>query len=378
MNKFSQKKLCSHFPHCPSCQMQQIEESALYQKALNFFAKQKIKYEYTEGQGTGWRRRAKLAVRWQKKALCIGLYEPGTHKVINIDNCAAHDPLINSAIKLFKAWVSEEGLQAYDEDKRTGLIKYIQLEVERMTQTVRLTIVLHADQIDESFKTKIIRLYEKESIWHSIWINCNLTITNTIFGKKWELICGKKFLWENYDNLKVAFLPSNFMQANAEMYACLLEDIYNQLTQKTNVEEFYAGVGTIGLKIVEKANQVHCCELDDSSKASFEVAKNVLPLANQSKIEFVVASAKDIANRLLECETAIFDPPRKGLDKELLTQIAKSTTLKEIHYVSCGWDSFERDTYQLISLGWQIKFAKIYWFFPGTDHIETYVVFKKN
>jgi 23S rRNA (uracil1939-C5)-methyltransferase len=54
------------------------------------------------------------------------------------------------------------------------------------------------------------------------------------------------------------------------------------------------------------------------------------------------------------------------------------TDLNRIIYVGCGFDAVERDTRVLIdSRRWKVNSADGYVLFPGSDHIETVVVFDR-
>ncbi len=77
----------------------------------------------------------------------------------------------------------------------------------------------------------------------------------------------------------------------------------------------------------------------------------------------------------------IADPPRKGLDAGVLNMLLgtqRAPSLKRLIYVSCGFDSLERDTKVLIESGqWTIQSAQGFVLFPGSDHVETVLVLDK-
>ena len=83
-----------------------------------------------------------------------------------------------------------------------------------------------------------------------------------------------------------------------------------------------------------------------------------------------------------EATVLVVDPPRQGLDPgviQLLTGEHKSRTaesLQRLIYVSCGFDALERDTRALLKSGkWKMKSADAFLLFPGSDHIESVVVY---
>jgi tRNA/tmRNA/rRNA uracil-C5-methylase (TrmA/RlmC/RlmD family) len=74
-----------------------------------------------------WRCRAKLAVRGTSMDPQIGLFEEGSHFVVDIPSCRAHHPSINATIKLVKEAIQELGIQPYNEDLHLGELHYVQV-----------------------------------------------------------------------------------------------------------------------------------------------------------------------------------------------------------------------------------------------------------
>ena len=82
--------------------------------------------------------RAKLAVRpGLKTGPKIGLFRPGTHEVDDLIDCPDHHPAINEALALIRA----QSFIPYHEADQSGDLRYLQLTVERSTQTVQLVLV---------------------------------------------------------------------------------------------------------------------------------------------------------------------------------------------------------------------------------------------
>src|SRR3990167_2959970 len=73
-------------------------------------------------------------------------------------------------------------------------------------------------------------------------------------------------------------------------------------------------------------------------------------------------------------DVTIVDPPRKGLDLEIIPQIKSPRLI----YVSCQFSSFKRDSEKLLVLGWRLKEASGYLLFPGTNHVEIVALFVRE
>jgi tRNA/tmRNA/rRNA uracil-C5-methylase (TrmA/RlmC/RlmD family) len=112
---------------------------------------------------------------------------------------------------------------------------------------------------------------------------------------------------------------------------------------------------------------------------------------------FVAAAGSDPEKFLQGADVAILDPPRKGIEPELLDYFCNANgrtsgsddesedsasqepiTVNRLLYLSCGFSAFERDCQRLLGSGlWKLVSAEGFLFFPGADHIETLAVFDR-
>ncbi len=230
---------CTHFQSCPGCIYSTTSKPPeIFLQAQGFF--QKIKNGFVlpliQGPPTGWRSRAKLVVRvsFNPQIPKIGLFQEGSHEVVEIPLCQVHHPKINEAVKRFQAALQGSlatPLSFYDEKTGTGDLRYIQCLVERRTGKVSLSFVVNFStndriklQVWESFCKRLI---EKDdgSFWHSLWLNFNPLKTNAIFGNQWLKIAGQESLWEQISDLEIPFGSSHFGQANLDLFECLVQEI---------------------------------------------------------------------------------------------------------------------------------------------------------
>merc|ERR1719215_2546775 len=78
------------------------------------------------GPKEGWRTEAKLAVRAAKKGgLNIGLFTPGTHDVCDMEDCTAHHPSINEAVRLVREACKGARVKGFDEAGNAGDLRYL-------------------------------------------------------------------------------------------------------------------------------------------------------------------------------------------------------------------------------------------------------------
>ena len=140
--------------------------------------------------------------------------------------------------------------------------------------------------------------------------------------------------------------------------------------------EYYAGVGVMGLCLAEKAQSVICCEANPQAERCFTLSKERLDPEIAQKITYHTAKAEKMAHLIDAADTILIDPPRKGLESALLKVLQSQKKPKRLIYVSCGWESFQRDANALLDASWQLERAEGYLLFPGSDHIELLVQFR--
>src|SRR5690348_6374514 len=87
--------------------------------------------EIVVGARTGFRHRARLAVRGRAASPKIGIFERESHHVVDIPRCLVHHPLINGvAAELKRAMVATRAAP-YSDDAHKGLVRYVQVVIER-------------------------------------------------------------------------------------------------------------------------------------------------------------------------------------------------------------------------------------------------------
>jgi len=379
MVQFHNQKLfsCPHRSVCSGC-VSDLASIQTPQRAAAFFHSLNVHdFDVISLQETGWRTRAKVAVRRQEgPELAVGLFQRGTHDVLPIPRCLVHHPKINEALSYLASFPSHLG---YHEATATGHLRYVQAVVERSSQRVALVFVLNLSSLDspeiKGWKQKARDLFaDNSALWHSFWLNLQPRPVNTIFGPTWSHVVGSRLVWERIAGCEIPFLPSHFSQGNLEMFERLLVDLSSLLPVHARVVELFAGMGVISLVIRPRCASVTAIERDESARAAFLEAKERMDPRFHEEMDFIVGDATAGNQALDVATTLIVDPPRKGLSKRLITLISAAKNVRTFFYISCHFSTMERDIVELMQQGdFRVTFARSYLFFPGTDQIETLV-----
>jgi 23S rRNA (uracil1939-C5)-methyltransferase len=213
---------------------------------------------------------------------------------------------------------------------------------------------------------------------HSLWFNAHLARSNAILGPAFHLWCGQAAVIERFGGAAVHYPPGAFGQNNLDIAQRIIKHVRAQIPDGARVVEFYAGVGAIGLSVVDKVSELIVNEVSPQSLHGLELGIAQLDPVDGAKITVVPGSAGAACRAAAGMQVAIADPPRKGLDPELAEFLGKSAPERFL-YVSCGLQSLLDDTARLTS-GARLKLVALTAFnlMPFTEHVETLATFERT
>jgi 23S rRNA (uracil1939-C5)-methyltransferase len=371
---------CPHRPPCPGCpRFGEPGIAASARTALGELARTHGLPEVSvvSGQTSGFRLRARLAIRGRLGSPKLGLFELGTHRVVHIPNCSVQHPLINRVAAVVRRALVEARVTCYSDRAHLGLARYLQVVVERSSQTAQVVIV--ANSVTPEPLAMCLDLIRERlgSALHSLWFNANLERSNTILGPDFVNWCGPESVVEHFGGAAVHYPPGAFGQNNLDMAQNIIEHLRAQIPDGARVTEFYAGVGAIGLSVLSRAAEIRMNEVGAHSLRGLELGVAQLDAPNRAKISVVPGPAGAACLAASGSEVVIADPPRKGLDPELAEYLGERPPERFL-YVSCGLESFINDTAQLTSRGkLRLRALNAFNLMPFTEHVETVARFER-
>jgi tRNA/tmRNA/rRNA uracil-C5-methylase (TrmA/RlmC/RlmD family) len=308
----------------------------------------------------------------------LGLFELGTHRVVHIPNCSVHHPLINHVANVVRRALVDAKVTSYSDAAHLGLVRYLQVVVERSSQTAQVVIVANSATPEPLAECASLIRERLGLELHSLWFNANLEHTNTILGSDFSNWCGPGSVVERFGGAAVHYPPGAFGQNNLEIAQLIIEHVRELIPPGSRVAEFYAGVGAIGLSVLQQVGEIMMNELSLSSLHGLELGLEQLGEAERAKISLIPGEAG--VNRLAASgfPVVIADPPRKGLDPELAEHLSHHPPERLI-YVSCGLESLLRDAAQLTLRGrLRLRSLKAFNLMPFTEHVETVARFERG
>lgn len=166
----------------------------------------------------------------------------------------------------------------------------------------------------------------------------------------------------------------SFFQVNTAMAQKMVEHLlaYLPITQSTTLLDVYCGVGLFSAFLAPNCERVVGIESSPSSCDDF--AFNLDEFEN---VELYEGFAEDVIRHLeVKPDIVLVDPPRAGLDKNVVDGILKLNP-KVIAYVSCDPSTLARDAARLINGGYKLTQVTPFDLFPQTFHIESISFFEK-
>src|SRR6266852_4531541 len=344
---------CPHRPPCPGCpRFGERGIAPAARGALDELARAHGLPEVSviSGQTAGFRLRARLAIRGRLGSPKLGLFELGTHRVVHIPHCSVQHPLINRVAAVVRRALVDARVTSYSDKAHLGVARYLQVAVERSSQTAQVVIVANSatptplaacfDLIRERLGSEL----------HSLWFNANCERSNTILGPDFQRWCGPASVVERFGGAAVHYPPGAFGQNNLDIAQSIIEHVRAEIPQGAQVAEFYAGVGAIGLSVLGPAGEIRMNEVSPHSLHGLELGLAELDPADRAKISVIPGPAGAARLAASGAQVVIADPPRKGLDPEL-TEYLSQYPPERFVYVSCGLESFLNDTARLTSHG---------------------------
>ena len=371
---------CPHRPPCPGCpRFGEPGIAPVARDALDELAQAHgiSKPTTVSGSTTGFRLRARLAIRGRSNSPKIGLFEADSHRVVHIPNCSVQHPLINRVASTVRRALVDTGVTCYSDGVHLGIARYLQVVVERSSQTAQVVLVANSTSSEPLAACLDLIRERLGSELHSLWFNANCDQGNTILGPHFHRWCGPESVVEHFGGATIHYPPGAFGQNNLDIAQRIIERIRDDIPAGAVVAEFYAGVGAIGLSIVDRIAELRMNEVGAASLHGLELGLAQLDAERRAKVSVTPGIAGSAIDMAAGARVIIADPPRKGLDPELRDHFSEHPPERFI-YVSCGLESFLKDCAQLTSRA-KLRLAELTAFnlMPFTEHVETVARFER-
>jgi tRNA/tmRNA/rRNA uracil-C5-methylase (TrmA/RlmC/RlmD family) len=371
---------CPHRPPCPGCpRFGERGIAPAARGALDELAHLQGLPEVPviSGATTGFRLRARLAIRGRGASPKVGLFELGTHRVVHIPNCCVQHPLINRVAAVVRRALVDARVTCYSDNAHLGVARYLQVVVERGSQTAQVVLVGNSATAEPLAQCLDLIRERLGGELHSLWFNANCGRSNTILGANFQPWWGPDSVVERFAGAAVHYPPGAFGQNNLDLAEVVIAHVRSLIPLGARVTEFYSGVGAIGLSVLARVSEIRMNEVSARSLEGLALGVAELDAADRAKVSVVPGPADEMRGAAAGADVVIADPPRKGLDPAL-TEYLRAQPPERLVYVSCALESFLGDCARLIS-GGRLRLAALTAFnlLPFTEHVETVACFER-
>lgn len=188
-----------------------------------------------------------------------------------------------------------------------------------------------------------------------------------------ETIYGNNYFYDMIADVKFKVSYNSFFQIN-NYIAGEIFDILRCNLSGENLLDLYCGVGTLGLSLANKYNNIYGIE---KIRNAIEDAKLNSKENNIDNTHFFVGDTGTVLKNIdVSFDTVIIDPPRSGLNDETLEYILNSKP-KNIAYISCNVITLARDLSKIKEL-YTIKKITGLDMFPNCHDVETVMILEKK
>ncbi|SNR84470.1 23S rRNA (uracil(1939)-C(5))-methyltransferase RlmD [Pseudomonas segetis] len=358
---------CAHARTCGGCSVQHMahaDQLALKQAML---AEQLSRLAQAQpeqwaapltGPEFGYRRRARVAVRWdpKRKQLAVGFRAAASQEIIAIDNC----PVLVQPLQPILRGLPE-ALGQLEKPQAIG-------HVELFNGTASAVLVRHTEALPEADLNRLQHFCAEHEA--QLWLQGTSDPAPFVAGQ------GLAYALPEWD-LELAYRPGDFVQVNASVNQSMIAQALEWLAPQDNerVLDLFCGLGNFALPLARLAREVIAVEGVQAmvERASANALENSL-----SNAHFYHA---DLSESLTDKKwskggfsAVLLDPPRDGA-YQVVKQLA-ALGAGRVVYVSCNPATLARDAEQLIAQGYRLKKAGILDMFPQTAHVEAMVLFE--
>lgn len=358
---------CVHARTCGGCSLQHLpanDQLALKQRSLaDQLSRQGIEPQAwaqpLSGPEFDYRRRARLAVRWDHRAkrLDVGFRAAASQDIVSIQQCPV---LVQPLQALLPSLLTT--LQVLEKPQVLG-------HVELFSGTAEAVLVRHTAALAPADQQRLADFAQAQGV--QLWLQGE--------GSPQPLQAYSELgyrlpAWD----LQLEWRPGDFVQVNAPVNEAMIAQALDWLVPEAGerVLDLFCGLGNFALPMARGGAEVVAVEGVEEmvGRARTNAERNGL-----SGVHFYQA---DLSKPLAETPWAaggfsavLLDPPRDGA----LEVVRQMSTLgaNRVVYVSCNPATLARDTAELLQQGYQLEKAGVLDMFPQTAHVEAMALFRK-
>ena len=360
---------CAHAGQCGGCTLQHLphsEQLALKQRTL---AEQLARVagvvpeEWAAplvGPEFGYRRRARIAVRWEMKSkqLEVGFRAAASQAIVPISDCLVLVQPLQTIVRALP-----QVLRSLSKPQALG-------HVEVFSGTATAVLVRHTAVLPAADQQRLQAFCDEQQA--QLWLHGEGEPQPTNAAHHLGYCLQP---W----NLQLAYRPGDFVQVNAPVNQAMVAQALDWLAAKPQerVLDLFCGLGNFALPLAQQVAEVVAVEGVGS------MVERARQNAQSNGLRNVQVWQADLAQSLRGAAwieqgfaAVLLDPPRDGAYAVVKDMAALQA--QRLVYVSCNPATLARDAAELLQQGYRLKRAGILDMFPQTAHVEAMALFERG
>lgn len=361
---------CPHAALCGGCTQQHMPHEAQLALKTRTLAEQLQRFAGLEprewaapltGPEFGYRRRARIAVRWDAKArrLEVGFRAAASQAIVAIRECPVLVQPLQPILQALPALLS-----TLERPQALG-------HVELFSGTAQAVLVRHTAPLNAADIERLQAFCagHEAQLWLQGAGQPQPAVENAApLGYALPA-------WQ----LTLAYRPGDFVQVNAPVNEAMIAQALEWLAPSADgrVLDLFCGLGNFALPLARRAGEVVGVE---GMAGMVERASENARANGLSNVRFHQA---DLSRPLAELRWAqggfsavLLDPPRDGA-LEMVRQL-ETLGAQRVLYVSCNPATLARDAAELAARGYRLERAGVLDMFPQTAHVEAMALFVRD
>ncbi len=359
---------CAHAGQCGGCTLQHLphsEQLALKQRTL---AEQLLRVAAAApeewalplvGPEFGYRRRARIAVRWDVKSkhLAVGFRAAASQDIVAIADC----PVLVQPLQTLLSALPEV-LRGLRKPQALG-------HVEIFSGTAMALLVRHTAPLGDEDVARLQHFCQAQ--------NAQLWLQGEGDPQPQQVDAELGYRLESWD-LQLAYRPGDFVQVNGPVNEAMIAQALDWLAPQAGerVLDLFCGLGNFALPLAQRVAEVVAVEGVATMVARAQQNARSNGLENLHFYQADLSNPLDGAWMQKGFSAVLLDPPRDGAFA-VVKQIA-ALGAERVLYVSCNPATLARDTAELLKQGYRLKRAGILDMFPQTAHVEAMALFERG
>jgi len=300
----------------------------------------------------GYRDRATLSVRWDEASgWRFGLMR--RDELIAIHACPVHTPRINRLVDALRATLPPHGLFP---------LAYLHVA------GAQATLIVKAKSFYQDLLQELVTRLPGVGI-DGLWVHCHPAAGRKLFARSgWRLAWGVP---ESVTPDGLVHGPTAFQQLLPELHDEAVAVAARHLAPAPGVDvlDLYCGLGATLRQWTNAGARALGIEL---AGGAVEAAARNAPRATVLRGTCLqrLPQVREWWNARTGAGVAYVNPPRSGLEADLLAALATELRPVRIAYLSCSAGTLARDLAELESTGYVVRSLHPFDFFPLTHHVE--------